>query len=90
MIDMEKVIKGLEQCIKVPYVCDADCPYYNTSLCREQLQQDALALLKEQEAVSSEALKAHYGKMYKCKGCGLEWYQQTQRYCQHCGKAVRF
>lgn len=46
--------------------------------------------LKEQEAVSSEALKAHYGKMYKCKGCGLEWYQQTQRYCQHCGKAVRF
>ena len=49
MPDREKVIKGLEQCIKVPYICDPDCPYYNTSLCREELKKDALALLKEQE-----------------------------------------
>ena len=49
MTDREKVIKGLEQCTKVPYVCDDDCPYYHTSLCREELKNDALVLLKEQE-----------------------------------------
>ncbi len=53
MIDMEKVIKGLEICIKVQdnEVCPKECPYrkdvcYGTS----GLMADALALLKEQEA----------------------------------------
>lgn len=51
--------------------------------------QAVLALLKEQEPPTSDELKVHYGKMYKCKGCGLEWYQQAQRYCQHCGRPVK-
>ena len=45
MVDREKVIKGLEHCEKQG--CDG-CPYYpNDDGCR--LNQDALALLKEQE-----------------------------------------
>ena len=51
--------------------------------------QAVLALLKEQEPPTSDELKVQYGKMYKCKGCGLEWYQQAQRYCQHCGRSVK-
>ena len=51
---------------------------------------DVLELLKEQEAPSKEELIAHYGKMYKCRRCGLEWYQQTQKYCQECGTVVKW
>ncbi len=52
--------------------------------------QAVLTLLKEQEPPTSDELKVHYGETYKCKGCGLEWYQQAQRYCQHCGRPVKF
>lgn len=85
MTDLKTLILVIEQRISIAERNNqafVDLPYDTIG--------DVLALLKEHEAVSSEALKAHYGKMYKCKGCGLEWYQQTQRYCQHCGKAVRF
>lgn len=86
MPDREKVINALEVTRK-GYVYKKNGQ--NVISLDVRFVDMILALLKEQEAVSSEALKAHYGKMYKCKGCGLEWYQQTQRYCQHCGKAVR-
>ena len=50
--DMEKVIKGLEQCLKME--CRAeDCPYYYEHnpqcTCINHIEKDALALLKEQE-----------------------------------------
>lgn len=45
---------------------------------------------EEQQQPTDEELIAHYGKRYKCRKCGLEWYQQVQKYCQHCGTAVRF
>ena len=52
MADIEKVIKGLESC-KHPFCQTADCPYapWDRDLtCKDELFDDALELLKEQEA----------------------------------------
>ena len=52
MDDIEKVIKGLESC-KHPFCQTADCPYapWDRDLtCKDELFDDALELLKEQEA----------------------------------------
>lgn len=51
MDKLEKVIKGLECC---QIGCDRDCPYWtrqlgSTSICRSEMERDALALLKAQE-----------------------------------------
>ena len=50
-MDREKVIKGIDICLQ-RFHCGEDCPYYNDAKngCMEQLREDALALLKEQEA----------------------------------------
>ena len=58
MIDKEKVIKGLEVCLKNidQQDCPNDCPYlidcskYGNRVIFQPLMLDALALLKEQEA----------------------------------------
>ena len=55
MPDREKVIYDIERCIcHVPDAC-RDCSHYkelgNAISCMEELLSDALALLKEQEAV---------------------------------------
>lgn len=78
MTDRERVINGLQKLHGSHETMD--------------LLFDAIVLLKEQEPPTSEQLKdpSHYGKMYKCRKCGTEWYQQTQKYCQECGTAVRF
>lgn len=49
MVDLKKVIKGLECCM-IPGEggCD-DCPYVGKGICQELLGEHALALLKEQE-----------------------------------------
>lgn len=52
MPDRETVIKGLEQC-RVGH-CDYRCPYVSINTgCRNQLSDDAITLLKEQEAIES-------------------------------------
>lgn len=54
-MDREKVIKGLETCSQktVLYVC-GQCPYNNDDIdtydCTQALTEDALELLKEQDA----------------------------------------
>ena len=83
MADREKVIGHLNDCM------EASRRDNTWVFVRKDIVEDAISLLKEQEPPTSDELKVHYGKMYKCKGCGLEWYQQAQRYCQHCGKAVK-
>ena len=47
MVDREKVIKGLECCSKG---CSQNCPYFEIDGCNALLANDAIALLKEQEA----------------------------------------
>lgn len=49
MQDIEKVIKGLEVCTKRSMKCNTEnCPYWSNDDCLDRLQEDALALLKEQ------------------------------------------
>ena len=86
MPDREKVISELNEYIESALaICAPDVDYIPVNLLKY-----TVALLKEQEAPSKEELISHYGKMYKCKRCGLEWYQQTQKYCQECGTAVKW
>jgi len=92
-IDREKVIKGLEIHIKPNSRC-VGCPYPNNGLCGDQLYHDALALLKEQEAV--EARKKNDGKpqpwtswWYVCGDCGQE-IEYHDRFCRWCGRPVKW
>ena len=60
MKDREKVIKGLETC-RTRVHCK-ECPYAydkraNDSYCEAVLHNDALALLKEQEASSNRKIR---------------------------------
>ena len=52
MINIEKVIKGLEACVSSKECSQNDCPYYEhgpAGICFNLLATDALTLLKEQE-----------------------------------------
>lgn len=60
MIDIEKVLKGLECCTK--WDSCSDCPYqtpneYDISECTEPLHKDALELLKEQDRLLGKQQK---------------------------------
>ena len=59
MEDIEKVLNGLELCTNIsPDGCLMLCPYKDendetySGFCEQVLKQDALALLKEQEAMN--------------------------------------
>jgi len=94
-IDREKVIKGLE-CCTTGEVCISDCPYFKEvpmadGRCITTLQADALALLKEQEAVPPER---------EYSGGGITWWNvcgacrtainPNDKYCHECGRKVRW
>ena len=100
MIDREKVIKGLERCKLYNKVNCDKCPYdYNgrgdgKSECTAELATDALALLKEQEAV--EPRKKNDGNpqpwtcwWYVCGDCGQE-IEFHDRFCRWCGRSVKW
>lgn len=97
MPDREKVIKGLDVCVdRVPgkYSC-YECPYeIDGNSCEINLTKDALALLKEQEAVEPKKVKGYNPPMYtiyeyeceKCKSPILN----KQPYCMGCGRSVKW
>ena len=90
MPDREKVIKGLEQC-KEGSSCDG-CQYdINSSKCIFLLHADALALLKEQEAVTIKKTKEHGFGVYGgiCPKC-RNWIQSAHSFCGFCGQAVKW
>lgn len=82
MADIEKVIKGLECCIKQGEQgildCDYDCPYGehgNRLDCWIKMNRDALAMLKEQDAKKQisddihETAKQFRQTIVRCKDC---------------------
>jgi hypothetical protein len=80
MPDKEKVIKGLECAIGIRGIknCD-DCPYDNDFNCIgcDIVMRDAIALLKEQEAVVRCKDCKHYMTIHcNCGGCFIsdDWY----------------
>lgn len=90
-MDREKIIKGLECCLTLDSPC-GDCPYYSYEDiqeldCERNLRHDAIAMIKEQEAVEPtlirEGRNKHYND-YVCPRCGNEVVYE-QNYCSECG-----
>ena len=95
MPDREKVIKGLENC-KEGGSCDG-CQYnFQSSRCIFRLHEDALALLKEQEAVEP-VLEQDF---MVCGECGHDvilqrmigdmLFDERVSYCPACGRSVKW
>ena len=93
MPDKDKVIKGLELCAE--RYCDSDCPYYRRSptiggTCTKELLADALALLKEHEAVKPIS-PTNKSDLWRCGNCNHQLFRCTQqRYCENCGRKVKW
>ena len=100
-MDREKVIKGLQAhadgCGYRSHHCDTmDCPYrYGDESCDiEEMCRDALALLKEQEAVEPKKAKGYNPPMYtlyeyECKECKSPM-MTKQPFCMGCGRRVNW
>ena len=74
MADLDKVLKGFEHCImESDGIQDnpcADCPYLSKPGCSARLKQDAINLLKSQQA-EIEKWQAESVKLaMKLQGCG--------------------
>ena len=101
MVNREKVIKGLELCTERSLDCAAYCPYINAShdwmTCTDVLMTDALALLKEQEAVKPVVdidtwtcgNCGHTLEHQKLLGDNVLFHEQYD-YCPMCGKKVKW
>lgn len=110
MTDREKVIKGFECCHVMVHDLGPDktscgiCPYKNVQTeeqinlggieCIAVLHDDALAMLKEQEAKPVKITKNAYNhKFYYCPNCGRgfeDTYYKRPLYCDKCGQAVKW
>ena len=98
MIDKKKVIKGFECCHVIVHDLGPDktscgiCPYKDVQTeeqidlggieCIAALHDDALAILKEQEAVKPTWSR---GKPF-CGACGLRIH--GGKFCSECGKLI--
>ena len=113
MPDMEKVIKGFECCHVMVHDLGPDktscgiCPYKDVQTeeqidlggieCIAVLHDDALALLKEQEAVQPNDARKSSSCVYSsqligyCKKCGAKINSIDNRSaCGKCGQAVKW
>lgn len=91
MIDIEKVIKGLE-CCAYKENCD-ECPYIRgNAMCLSYKDKDALELLKKQEPKATIITHQNeYCKDGKCPSCGHEIETNMHpKYCGYCGQAVKW
>ena len=89
MPDREKVVRGLEHCVGEEHANCENCPYLMDVVgvgCYTRLKRDALALLKEQEAVEPIG---GYG-FYICGVCKNPLNSASQKFCSECGKAVKW
>jgi len=97
MTEREKVIEALAMCEGFPHLCGLrkECPYSdNSEECEENMHKDALALLKEQEAVEPKTghwifEDAYYEAWsHTCSECGKRMstaYNTYANYCWNCG-----
>ena len=85
----DKVIKALECCLKesdhlYSNPCK-DCPYEGKE-CIDRMKADALALLKEQEAV--EPIIEY--NLFLCPVCKNTLFIREQKFCHECGKRIEW
>lgn len=91
MPDKEKVVRGLEYCIKSEKC--SGCIYWEEIGLHEgcHLNSDALTLLKEQEAVEPEVeVLNEIDRIYRCPKCHRFFFYEKQKYCDKCGQAVKW
>ena len=104
MPDLEKVIKGFECCHVMVHDLGPDktscgiCPYKDVQTeeqidlggieCIAVLHDDALALLKEQDAVEPEIEGGGSTWWYVCGECHGA-IDKADKFCRHCGREVR-
>lgn len=99
-MDRKKVIVGLEICTANPPTCRG-CPYYDScKIDAQKLKEDALALLKEQEAVEPYMdFDGH--DVWRCGKCGATIFhiyhnasdedaKNYAKFCRHCGRSVKW
>ena len=103
MVDRETVLTWLEICGENDD-CSGCCPYGDegeTFNCRSKLMADALALLKEQEAVAPVMVPHSRGFAWNCGECGTEIavvrdtvsadaIPKMYRYCRMCGVRIKW
>ena len=96
MADREKVIKGLEHCAN-----EADC---RGCVYQEQMKgrsdgcdcmREALAMLKEQEAVKPIKMQrmdnfSYFVSYFLCGNCRYELVGKDVMFCSHCGRSVKW
>lgn len=103
MVDREKVIQGLGRISEWLFqqyrvVYDGDAPNYYDAY---KTVDEAIELLKEQEAVAPVMVPHSRGIAYKCGSCGTEiavirdtvsadWQKNSVRFCQRCGRSVKW
>lgn len=94
MLDMEKVIKGLECCHNKTMLWQHDqCPYHGFDEdCESNLHADALTLLKEPEAKTVIKIAKRFNDCDLtgfCPFCSRplikDW---AEKYCGYCGNPV--
>lgn len=83
MIDREMIIKGLEMSYKYSNVDE------NNTIVPQQIVLNALALLKEQEAVKPRKIDGKRNHFIKCGNCNYDLLTGFQ-FCPHCGREVKW
>lgn len=89
MTDREKVIKGLYEAIEV---IETHVPVRYIGYA-EQACYDAIALLKEQEAVKPRANDASLSPFPICGACGTSLFairSYRPKYCSECGRKMKW
>ena len=81
MADIEKVIKELEERIKVAEECMGN-PMFTPDAIRT-----IVAMLKEQKAVEPIRISTNYEQHWKCGNCNAVISLQD-KYCSACGKHI--
>ena len=85
MIDREKVIGHLNDCM------EASRRDNTWVFVRKDIVEDALALLKEQEAVEPKVeVLNEIDRIYRCPKCHKHFFYEKQKYCDQCGQAVKW
>lgn len=98
MVDREKIIKALTECIFLHEHPDDDagcfgCPYRpdEKGTCPTMIPflKDVLELLKEQEPVNPRFIDGKRNHFVKCGNCNFNL-MHGMKFCPHCGRAVKW
>lgn len=96
MPDRERLLKAIEFC-RANARCDG-CPYDGECGTRDNaIEDDTLAMLREQEPVKPKEIRLNFGDGsnpflfgWECGSCGGRFPFSSYNYCPKCGRAVKW